>query len=297
MIAVKAVCQGGFASMWERLEKQEIQRRGLRAPFGTRPRPDLPAGTDLIPKIKHIVLLMQENHSYDNYLGTLAGRGDGLPVAPDGSPAAVNVLPNGQQVPAHHLPATKQSPGDPTQAWHASHVQYADGANDGFATSVFALVPGGDPATPMGYWTEGDLPFYHGLAKTFPVADRWFCSCLGPTFPNRRFLIAGTANGLIDDLPWDMVDYPQAGTIRDALSSHDISGVNYHSVHPAAVVLRRLTGTGGLLALRRLAQVGRWLPGVANAVRGNKSFTTDLYPLGLARAVRHLKPTPAFFAD
>ena len=39
---------------------------------GERPRPDLPAGADLIPQIKHIVVLMMENHSYDNYLGTLA---------------------------------------------------------------------------------------------------------------------------------------------------------------------------------------------------------------------------------
>jgi phospholipase C len=288
--------------MWERLEKREIQRRALQAPFGTRPRPDLPPGTDLIPKVKHIVVLMQENHSYDNYLGTLtrpglSRRGDGLPLGPDGAPGAVNVLPNGQRVPAHHFTATTQSPGNPTQAWNASHVQYAEGANDGFATSVYAQVPGGDPAVAMGYWTEDDLPFYHGLARTFPLADRWFCSCLGPTFPNRRFFIAGTAHGLIDDLPWDMVDYPPAGTIFDALSSHDISWINYHNIHPVSVIMRRLLGTGGLLALRRLAQVGHWLPGVVNAVRGNKSFTADLYPLGLARAARHLRSTQAFFAD
>ena len=71
-------------------------------------------------------------------------------------------------------------------------------------------------------WATGrqfELPFYHGLARAFPVADRWFCSCLGPTFPNRRFLIAGTAHGLVDDLPWDLVDYPAAGTIFDALTN------------------------------------------------------------------------------
>jgi phospholipase C len=283
--------------MWEGLEKREIARRSLAAPFGTRPRPDRPPGTDLIPKVKHIVVLMQENHSYDNYLGALAGRGDGLPLGPDGTPAVVNTLPNGQQVTAHHLTSTIQAHGNPTQAWHASHAQYADGACDGFAASVFTDVRDGDPAVPLGYWTEADLPFYHGLARTFPVADRWFCSCLGPTFPNRRFLIAGTAHGLIDDLPWDMADYPPAGTIFDMLTSHDIPWVNYHSVHPVRVALRRLLGTGGLVVLRRLAQVGRWLPGVANAVRGNISFSADLYPFGLARAVRHLRTTRQFFAD
>ena len=283
--------------MWDRLEQREIANRALVPGPGERPRPDLPAGSDLIPQIKHIVVLMMENHSYDNYLGTLAGRGDGLSLGPDGTPTAVNVLPNGQQVPAHHLTATTQTAGDPTQTWNASHISYAGGDNSGFSASVWQTVPGGDPAIPMGYWTETELPFYHGLARTFPIADRWFCSCLGPTFPNRRFLIAGTAHGLIDDLPWNLVDYPKAGTIFDTLSSNKISWMNYHNVHPAKVVLTRLLGGRGLILLRRLAQLGRWLPGVANAVRGNKSFTADLYPLGLARAVNHLGTTQQFFDD
>jgi|HubBroStandDraft_3_1064219.scaffolds.fasta_scaffold18736_2 phospholipase C len=283
--------------MWERLEKREIERRGLSGPAGDRPRPDLAAGTDLIPGIKHIVVLMMENHSYDNYLGMLPGRGEGFPLGADGAPLAASTLPDGSSFPAHHLSSTVQTPRDPTQSWHASHIQFGSGDNSGFARSVAETVPGGDPATPMGYWTEADLPFYYGLARTFPVADRWFCSCLGPTFPNRRFMIAGTADGLIDDLPWDLVDYPKAGTIFDALTKHDISWTNYHNVNPARVVVKRLLGTRGLVALRRLASIGRWLPGVADAVRGNKSFTADLYPLGLARCVRHLKTTPQFFAD
>ena len=73
--------------MWESLERREIRRRGRPEPAepGVRPRPDLPEGHDLMPDIKHIVVLMMENHSYDNYLGTLDGRGDGLP---DGAQAA-----------------------------------------------------------------------------------------------------------------------------------------------------------------------------------------------------------------
>ena len=283
--------------MWDRLEQREISGHALQSGPGERPRPDLPAGADLIPQIKHIVVLMMENHSYDNYLGTLAGRGDGLPTGPDGAPDAANVLPNGQRVAAHHLTSTVQFPGNPTQTWNASHISYADGTCGGFATGVWETVPGGDPAVPMGYWTEAELPFYHGLARTFPVADRWFCSCLGPTFPNRRFLIAGTAHGLVDDLPWDLVNYPAAGTIFDALTTSGISWVNYHNVNRASVVLKRLLGVHGLIALRRLAQIGRWLPGVTNAVRGNKSFTADLYPLGFARCVRHLRTTQQFFAD
>jgi phospholipase C len=283
--------------MWERLEQREIARRGLVLGPGERPRPDLPPGSDLIPEIKHIVVLMMENHSYDNYLGMLDGRGEGLPLGPDGAPTAVNVLPNGQRVPAHHFHSTGQVIGSPTQSWHASHISYADGSCGGFAASVWHTVADGDPALPMGYWTEADLPFYYGLARTFPVADRWFSSCLGPTFPNRRFLIAGTANGLIDDLPWDLVDYPDAGTIFDALGTHGISWANYHNVHSPVMVFKRTLGGGGLVALRRLARLGRWLPRVTNTVRGNKSCTADLYPLGLARCIRHLRTTQQFFAD
>jgi phospholipase C len=283
--------------MLERIERRGIDRRKLAAGPGGRPRPDLPAGADLIPAIKHIVVLMMENHSYDNYLGTLSGRGDGLPTDASGAPTAVNTLPDGQQVTAHHLASTVQTGGGPTQTWRASHIQYDNGTNGGFGTSVTETVPGGNPATPLGYFTEADLPFYHGLARTFPVADRWFCSCLGPTFPNRRFLIAGTANGLIDDLPWDLADYPAAGTIFDALTSNGISWVNYHNVHPVRVLLKRLGGAPGLVALRRLASLGQWLSRVTDAVRGNKSFTADLYPLGFIGSIRHLRTTQRFFAD
>jgi phospholipase C len=285
--------------MWERLERREIDhlRPSPASTAGDRPRPDRPTGTDLLPQIQHIVVLMMENHSYDNYFGLLAGRGEGLPLGPDGDPVAVNYLANGRAFRAHALTSTFQTEGNPTQTWHASHLQYGDGGCGGFASSVAATVPGGDPGVPMGYWTERDLPFYYGLARTFPLADHWFSSCLGPTYPNRRFLISGTAHGLIDDLAWDVVDYPEAGTIFDALTDHGISWVNYHNVRPVLVLLRRLLGGRVLTAVRRLAQVGRWLPRVFNRAVGNKSFTADVYPLGLARCLLHLRTVKQFFAD
>jgi phospholipase C len=285
---------------WAALEHREIRRRTGGEPAvepGSRPRPDQPAGTDLLPQIKHIVVLMMENHSYDNYLGTLAGRGDGLAPGPDGAPAAANPRQDGTPVRAHHFGSTVQVKRVPTQSWNVSHLQFGQGRNNGFVSSIEQFVPGADPAVPMGYWTEQDLPFYHGLARTFPLADRWFCSCLGPTFPNRRFMIAGTANGLIDDLPWDLVDYPAAGTVFDLLTRHDISWFNYHNVRPVQRVVTRLLGARGLTLARRLASLGRLFPTLVHAVRGNKSFTADLYPLGLAGVVRHLRTTRQFFAD
>jgi len=283
--------------MWQWLERREISRlRAYPPAVEGRPRPDLPAGTDLLPQIRHIVVLMMENHSYDNYLGLLERRGEGLPLGPDGQPVAVNVLPDGRSFRAHHLDSTVQVAGNPTQTWNASHIQYNNGACDGFARSIAQVDPGADPGVPMGYWTEQDLPFYYGLAKTFPLADRWFGSCLGPTYPNRRFLLAGTAHGLIDDLAWDVVDYPAAGTIFDLLTDHGISWVDYHQVRPVRVLLKRLLGGRVLTLARRLAQVGRWIPALLNRVIGNKSFTADVYPLGLARCIMHLRTAKQFFA-
>ena len=88
--------------MWERLERRAIRRRRIVRPdVGGRPRPDLPEGADLLPQIRHIVVLMMENHSYDNYLGMLADRGEGLPLGPGGTPDVVNYIPNGRRYPAH----------------------------------------------------------------------------------------------------------------------------------------------------------------------------------------------------
>ena len=58
-------------------------------------------------------------------------------------------------------------------------------------------VRAGQRPVAMGYWDDTDIPFYYGLGRTFPVCDRFFCSVLAQTFPNRRFLIAGTAAGIV----------------------------------------------------------------------------------------------------
>ena len=296
--------------MWERLEQIEIKRRAWRAggtAAGPPPRPSLPAGTDLLPQIRHIVVLMMENHSYDNYLGMLQGRGEGFPLGADGEPEISNLGTGGEYVRAHHLPSTIQRPQVPSQSWHATHFQWGDGKCDGFVTSTQtvvaatdaadAAVGAGAAAAGMGYWTEDDLPFYYGLARTFPLADHWFSSCLGPTFPNRRFLIAGTAHGLIDDSPYDLLDYPPAGTIFDMLTRHDISWVNYH---PAAADKSKLGRYGHhkrRMARRRLMSLGRSFPAVAKGVQKDLQFTADVFPLGIGRYMQHIRTSDQFFAD
>jgi phospholipase C len=85
----------------------------------------------------------------------------------------------------------------------------------------------------MGYWTGEDLPFYHGLARTFPVCDRWFGSCMGQTYPNRRFLLAGTARGNIATDRKTVADFqPPNGTIMELLNRHGVPWRDYFSDLP-----------------------------------------------------------------
>ena len=285
--------------MWTRLEQRELNRlaRRITAGPGELPAPDRPAGTDLLPQLKHVVVLMMENHSYDNYLGMLAGRGDGFPLGPDGEPEVSSTGLEGESVPAHHLASTVQVAESPTQSWHASHLQWDDGKLDGFVTATQQLTPGKDATPAMGYWTERDLPFYYGLARTFPLADRWFSSCLGPTFPNRRFLISGTANGLIDDLPVDLADYPANGTIFDVLSRHNVSWVNYHPVAGSRTRYGRALQHRTKAIRRRLRTLRRVAPGSLDGLQKDIQFTGDIYPLGIARYMLHVRSTDEFFSD
>ncbi|HET9973227.1 MAG TPA: alkaline phosphatase family protein [Streptosporangiaceae bacterium] len=91
-------------SPWERIERRKLRQRERRTRHyrpGDRPDPSRPAGTDMLPQVKHIVVLMMENHSFDNYLGTL-GRGEGLPVGDDGTLGAENPDSAGAMVRAYH---------------------------------------------------------------------------------------------------------------------------------------------------------------------------------------------------
>ena len=74
----------------------------------------------------------------------------------------------------------------------------------------------------MGYFQPSVMPFINSLASTFPVCDRYFCSVLAQTYPNRRFLMAGTSLGLLSDtLP---TDEPPNGTVFEALTAHASRG-------------------------------------------------------------------------
>jgi len=286
-------------SAWERIERQKLRGRERRTRSnrpGDRPDPGRPVGTDTLPQIKHIVVLMMENHSFDNYLGTL-GRGEGFPLGDDGRPDAENPDSAGTMIRAYHAGSTVQHDGVPGQSWSASHSQWAGGKMNGFVTSTELTSPEGDKTAAMAYWTEQDLPFYHGLARTFPLADRWFSSCLGPTFPNRRFLLAGTANGLMDDLPVNLLDRPRAGTILDMLTRHGISWVNYRPAESDQSEFRRFVRYRRRRTRHHLASLGRPLRKTSDTVKRDLQFTAALYPLGMVSYMAHVRSVEQFFAD
>jgi phospholipase C len=200
----------------------KLSGKTLRQP-GSLPYPQLSAGTDTIPQIEHIVVLMMENHSYDNRLGMLRRPGaDGFRLGHHGLPLAINPYANGDIQHAFHMPTTCQLGGHPAQDWIASHTQFADGHLNGFVES-------GSGPVAMGYWDHTDQPFYYSLASVFPIADRYFCPLLGQTFPNRRYLIGATSIGQINDTQPAFTDYPPNGTIFDRLDAHGITWKDYFS--------------------------------------------------------------------
>jgi phospholipase C len=211
-------------------------RLTVRLKPGDLPNPVAAAGTDQLPQIKNIVIVMLENHSYDNVLGMQRGRGDGYTLDRHGNPTASNPWPIGSTIPppgpdvrlrAFPMPNPCQAQAHPFNTWEAFWTSYNGGRNDGFAQSQSG------PAS-MGYHKPAVLPFVNSLAATFPVCDRYFCSVGAQTYPNRRFLMAGTSLGLLNDtFPGEA---PPNGTMFQALSAHGITWANYFATLPSALI-------------------------------------------------------------
>jgi len=180
--------------------------------------------------VRHIIILMQENHSFDQYLGHLPGHGqDDVDVA---DPLATNPGSDGNPVAWHHLGLPCAD--DTDHEWLAAHDDYDNGRNDGFVlANTGANDPqGNDPSgfRAMGYFDDRDIPFYYQLASTFATSDRYFCDVIGPTFPNRLYLYAGTSFGLVSD----DIDTGYHDTIFHVLNDRNLSWKVYRSDVPVA---------------------------------------------------------------
>jgi len=230
-----------------------------------------------LSKVKHIIIVMQENHSFDNYFGVLPyavgtpyASGpcdpdnhacvDGLSCDRDPATGAYhcsnfNRDEDGTQVFAFHSTDYCVKT-DLNHEWVGTHMEinYADpnaglllSPNDGFVLVNDASNQpdqGGENPTDdetMSFYNEEDIGFYYDLAKTFAISDRYFSSILGPTFPNRSYLMAATSFGhLTSDEALPSVERPLVfyqpitGTIFDLLDQHGISWTNYFNDGPQA---------------------------------------------------------------
>ncbi len=154
-------------------------------------------------KIQHVVVIMQENRSFDHYFGTYPGV-DGLPVDSSGNFTVCNPDPaaGGACVkPFHDTSETN------VDAPHFSTSFKSDldmGAMDGFLATAEAKIPGcGDPSNPtctsgtlidvMGYHTDAEIPNYWAYAKAFTLQDHMFEPDASWSFPAHLYLVSNWA--------------------------------------------------------------------------------------------------------
>lgn len=166
--------------------------------------------------IDHIIVVMMENRSFDHLLGWLPnadGMQSGLSYADDdGTVHTTAPLAPDYMGCAHP---------DPDHSWIGGRVEYANGAMDGF------LKAGTNDDYAIGYYEEGDRPFFNALARAYTTCDHFFASILGPTYPNRIFQHAAQTDRLDNTL-----EISTLPTIWDRLQQRGVSARYYFSDVP-----------------------------------------------------------------
>jgi phospholipase C len=179
--------------------------RSTNAAAATRPANPFP--------IQHVVVACQENRSFDHYYGF-------APFAGSSGPPPGYAQPDGQGgfVQPYHF--TSLSTPDIGHSWGAMHAEYDHGAMDGFYTT--------NGINCLGYYTEQDLPFYYSLFATSTLCANYFCPVMGPTYPNRFYLVAGTSGGITTNGIWGygVFDYP---IILDLLEAAGVTWKIYNT--------------------------------------------------------------------
>ncbi len=149
--------------------------------------------------ITTVVYLMMENRSYDHVLGARALMGlggDGLAEGmsnPD--TAGTPIAPFAAAVDHNADLATVCDP-DPPHGWDAAHSSFDGGLNDGFVKAHQAAHQDTSLVEPMKFLQREHMPISWALADEYTVCDRWFCSVMGPTLPNRAYWHTGTSFGI-----------------------------------------------------------------------------------------------------
>jgi phospholipase C len=192
-----------------------------------------PAQTQTKTPIKHFVVLMQENHSFDNYFGTYKGiHGDA-----DGIPANACQKHNLKKP---ELGCTKpfrigNTPiEDLNHSTRVAHRQYDHGKMDGFVDAL-RREGEGKPIT-MGHYDGQDIPYYWNIADNFVLFDKFFTSSAGGSVSNHMFWVTGTPGNPRDEVIPD--DGFNQTTIFDRLEKKGISWKFYVQNYDAGITYR-----------------------------------------------------------
>jgi phospholipase C len=154
------------------------------------------SGCSKITDIEHVVILTQENRSFDHYFGSYRGvRGfsDQNAAFQQPDPANTTSAPVGKLLPFHldTSQANAACTHDISHDWVPQHQSWDNGAMDGFVTSRLPI-NSNDAVLSMGYYTRADIPYYYAVADAFTLCDNYFCSVMGPTDPNRLYTMAAS---------------------------------------------------------------------------------------------------------
>ncbi|HEY3804413.1 MAG TPA: alkaline phosphatase family protein [Kofleriaceae bacterium] len=165
---------------------------------------DYPTGSQI--PLDHLILVMQENRTFDHYFSSLTVPGQDV----DGAAAdATNPDPlnPGQTLSRFHQ--TTYCFDDPAESWDEVHREVDGGAMDAFTTVNAEDDSEGDPsgARTLGYFDETDVPYYYALARAWAISDRHFASVQANTWTNRLYYMAATSFGVIsNDFPPNQTD-------------------------------------------------------------------------------------------
>lgn len=164
--------------------------------------------------IEHVVVVMMENRSFDHFLGW-------LPTA-DGKQGGLSYADKtGAVSSTYHLADDFTGCGHGhvlDQSYQGGRIEYNAGKMDGFLRS-------GNDIFSIGYYQEEDLTFFGAMARQYTTLDRYFCSFMGPTLPNRIFLHAAQTDRIDDG-----AGICQLETIWDRLSKAGVSGRCYSGI-------------------------------------------------------------------
>jgi phospholipase C len=185
--------------------------------------------------IQHLVVLLQENHTFDNYFGTYPGA-DGIPA---GVKMPVDPLdPNTQFITPFHLGNTPIK--DLSHTAKTFAVQYDYGKMDSFVYALNRLKQNGNIT--MGYYDGTDLPYYWNVADKYVLFDHFFSSARDGSFANHMFWVAA-APPQVDDVNKSS-GYANVRTIFDELDAKGISWKFYVQNYDPTITYRNLAGAG-----------------------------------------------------